>query len=249
VSRTIDAGVRPWTVAASLADEEFEHEVKFVVPGVYVPLVLGWLRATCRPDGLHAANRVCSIYYDTPHLDLLREKLNSDFLKLKVRIRWYQSIAAAPLAVDDPAYIEAKSRVGALRRKIRVRVPLSGAELGALSLADARLPGLPERLRPSGVVLPPALMPACRIEYVRHRFVEPATQARICLDWGIEAPATSPRVLPAVPGGRLPVGVLEVKGAGEDLPAVLKGLAVRWARRTSFSKYGSCYEKLRRVRN
>jgi hypothetical protein len=217
---------------------------------VHAPLVLGWLATACRPDGLHAVNRVCSIYYDTPARDLLRSKLNSDFLKLKVRVRWYESVDGEPIGADGgPAFIEAKSRVGALRQKVRVPAPLFGCELRRMSLADPRLARLPEGLRSLGVHPPPALAPACRIEYVRHRFIEPATQARIALDWGIEASATAPRVLPAGPGGRLAVAVLEVKGAGEDLPPVLKGLAVRWTRRGSFSKYAACFEKLCRVRN
>jgi hypothetical protein len=213
---------------------------------VHVPLVLGWLAHACRPDGRYAANRVCSIYYDTPGLTLLDEKRNSDYLKRKVRLRWYAAVAGAPAPAASPAFIEVKLRVGSFRHKLREPVPQDGTELARLSLEHPHLLEMPARLRPHGLPLPPGLVPVMRVDYIRHRFVDRATGERISLDCAISAPATAPRVLPAVPGARLPVAVLEVKGTSGELPPALRGLASRWVRQGAFSKYAACVEKLTR---
>ena len=72
-----------------------DHEIKLVLPNRAARSLVRWLRSRCWPDPLYPAATVSSIYYDTPDWRLLREKVNSDFLKTKVRLRWYSDIDGA----------------------------------------------------------------------------------------------------------------------------------------------------------
>lgn len=65
------------------------HEIKLELASGRAGAVAAFLAAYCRPDPEHPGGRVSTIYYDTPELCLLGEKTNSDFLKTKVRLRWY----------------------------------------------------------------------------------------------------------------------------------------------------------------
>ena len=96
--------------------------------------------------------------------------------------------------------------------------------------------------------LPAWLLPVMMVRYERHRFVEPVSGARVSLDFRIEAPRAN-RVLLGQGGPvRLGVAVVEVKGAGEELPRALRPLAHLGARRASFSKYGELGLALLRFR-
>ena len=104
-------------VAPALPRAALERELKFALPEARAGIAGRMLDALCRPDPQFTAAVVSTIYYDTPHLRLLREKLDSDFLKTKVRLRWYGAIAGDP--GGGRAFLEVKTRVGALRRKAR----------------------------------------------------------------------------------------------------------------------------------
>ena len=51
-------------------------------------------------DGAYSSNIVSSLYYDTRDRRGLYEKLNSDFLKLKVRLRWYTELNGTSERLD-----------------------------------------------------------------------------------------------------------------------------------------------------
>ena len=72
------------------AVSETSFELKFTIDGRNVTAVRRWLSSICRPDPLFPRGVVNSIYFDTPELHHLREKINSDYLKTKVRLRWYE---------------------------------------------------------------------------------------------------------------------------------------------------------------
>src|SRR5687767_2212420 len=111
-----------------------ERELKFVLPEAQAAGALSLLRALCRPDPRYGAARVSTIYYDTPALQLLGEKLDSDFYKLKVRLRWYESPD-----LEATSFLELKSRVGSLRHKARVATPLRARWLDTASLEERAL--------------------------------------------------------------------------------------------------------------
>jgi hypothetical protein len=224
------------TTASPVGGSSLERELKYVVPAARAPLARGIVSALCRPDANYPAATVFTIYYDTPDFDLLSEKINSDFHKTKVRLRWYST---APLPGASGTFLEVKSRVGSLRRKIRVETPFAREALGAMSLQDPRLIAALELIRPLGVAVPARLMPALLLRYERHRFVDPFSGSRISVDAHVEGLRGNPRLLGHVSGVRLPQAVIEVKGAEDTLPRFLDPLIRLGARRESFSKYAA----------
>jgi hypothetical protein len=69
--------------------QPLQRELKYVFPNLRAGWLREWLGVRCRPDGEFAAGRISSIYFDTWSESLLDEKVNSDYQKTKVRLRWY----------------------------------------------------------------------------------------------------------------------------------------------------------------
>ena len=221
-----------------------EHELKFTLPVSSTAAVLTWLRGACIPDPRFPYGRVSSIYYDTPDLRSLREKLNSDYLKTKVRLRWYSTLDGES---TGRAMLESKRRIGARREKTRLETELTGAVVADMPLDDPRLELLPRRLWAAGVITP-AMRPVLTVQYDRFRFVDRASGTRVSLDCAICCPATSRRVTTAPNPRPLDLAVLEVKGRTPMLPVSLQPLTALGARRASFSKYFACYRHVTRQR-
>ncbi|MGH9371248.1 MAG: VTC domain-containing protein [Vicinamibacterales bacterium] len=232
---------------AAASDAELERELKFLLPGARSASALPLLRLVCRPDPKYPSTIVSTIYYDTPGLQLLSEKLDSDFLKVKVRLRWY---APGPGREGAGAsFLEIKSRVGSLRTKARVETPLQAAWLDRASLEARELLDVLELVRPLGITVPAPLMPALLVRYARHRFVEPVSGTRVSLDTDIESPRARRGLFRGAAAARIPGAVLEVKGTTPELPRALRPLVHLGARRASFSKYAvAAQEVLRTVR-
>lgn len=214
------------------------EEIKFVVPVGRVEALAGNLGRFLAPDPEFPDNQVVTIYFDTPALTALDEKLNGDSRKRKVRLRWYES--AAPGASPPRCFLEVKLRHGRLRWKLRAAAALEIERWRRLPLEHPKWIDLPRRLAPPDFALRPGLVPTTVVSYRRRRFVEPASGARIALDSGIHALACHRGLFPAGTAQRLRDAVLEVKTGG-DLPPALRCL-VRGAglRRQVFSKYAAC---------
>jgi VTC domain len=209
------------------------HEIKYVLPAGAADSVGGWLGAVVRPEHAHPPAWVVSVYFDTPALSLLYEKVNSDYYKTKVRVRWYR----APGGGASAAFVEMKRRIGNRREKRRVPLGIGGDTLAGWPLDDPRwlLQLAPLRAE---APLPAGLAPVLRLQYFRTRFVDAGASARLAVDQRITVAAVSPhlRALPAV----LPDAVFEWKGPSVDLPAYLAPVTRFGARRRSFSKYLAC---------
>ncbi len=217
-----------------------ERETKFVFDARRAPHVLGLLRARCRPDGTYPAGIVSSIYYDTPGWYHLDEKRNGDYVKAKVRVRWYAAIESREPV--GHAWLEAKLKRGARRRKLRRETEITGARLAGLPLDGRELLELPRRLRAEGLPIPGNLRPTFEIAYERHRFVERETGARICVDTDIRVPRVNPARVPPPPPMPRREAVLEVKGELDDLPPSLADLRRIGCRKQAFSKYGASFQ-------
>ena len=241
--RVIESDVHMQLASPTSADAGLERELKFVMAEARATAALGMLRAVCRPDRRHATGVVSTIYYDTPSLQLLGEKYDSDYQKLKVRLRWYR-------APEDPtgstkSFLEVKRRLGALRDKARIETSLSAQALDDMSLEDPALLAVILALPSLGFPVPMPLMPALLLRYRRDRFVEPLSGARVSLDTDIRAVKGKHGLFGAGAGVVLSAAVLEVKGRADDLPSVLRPLAHLGARRASFSKYGMAARAVR----
>jgi hypothetical protein len=215
-----------------------------VVPEERVAVVRGLLTAVCRPDPVHTRARVVTVYYDTPGFRSLDEKINSDYLKTKIRVRWYERLDGTD--PDEAVFVECKYRVGATRHKVRVRLKEQATVVSRWALDRADWHRLLQPLRLQGVDAPPDVEPTLRLAYVRERFVDPVTAARLTLDTDIEVQAVNPLRLRPGLAGRLPGAVVEYKGSSAELPPHLHVLARVGSRKTSYSKYFAAYAHVTR---
>jgi hypothetical protein len=221
--------------------QALDHEVKFVFAGATLAVARAILHGACRREEPHAASLVETIYFDSQRLDFLAEKLGSDYLKTKIRLRWYDHSPAV--------WLEVKRRVGSRREKLRLPVAagaIDGRELSLLSLDSPALSRVPALLAEAGEAVPAALRPAVHLSYRRERFVEPASGLRISLDSDIRAlriadwAAAAPGIR-RLPGNLRSPFLVELKGENRDLPPALTALAALGGRRESFSKYSFCF--------
>lgn len=222
-----------------------EHEVKYVFSNHRVTPVLQWLQHICRIDPEYPHNIVSSIYYDTKDWRFLQEKVNSDYLKTKLRVRWYREL-------DDrispgAAFIELKSKVGTPRTKFRMKAPYASQWFAETPLEHPQLLEIPQLLRSQGVFLEYPVFPAFIVQYERYRFIEGLSGTRVCVDCNIASPKVNTYMLPEPNPLSLQTAVLEVKGHLECLPGVLSRLTAFGCKKSSFSKYLACYQKIRRL--
>jgi len=225
------------------ARESADHEIKFAVPTSAAGPLRAWVAAVCRPDTRHPPARVTTVYFDTPDLALLSEKINSDYLKTKVRVRWYGASDSRPSAV----FAEVKHRVGNRREKARVIVDAAAPDLTRWPLHDPRWPRLLAGLRAAAPALPAHLVPVLSLTYTRHRFDDPASGARITIDSEIRAGAVNIAMVQGHAPVALGESVFEYKSRAFDLPAHLAPIVRFGARRQAFSKYLACYQAVTRL--
>ena len=217
-------------------------ERKWTAPATRAPHIARWLASRLRRDPKHAGGWVVSVYYDTPDWRLLREKEDSDYLKTKVRVRWYEDDDGALLSPD--AFLEVKAKRGGARTKARLVTSEPAATLQTLPLTDPRWAPLPDAARREGLLLPTPLTPVFAVRYRRRRFVDPLTRSRVAFDDAIHVGATHPGRVPGYRRVRLDRAVVEVKGDAHDLPDHLTGLFSLGCRREAFSKYFACHRSL-----
>ena len=218
-----------------------ERELKFLLPSARADIARRWLDRVCRRDAEYPSAVVWTIYYDTPHLASLGEKINSDYLKRKIRVRWYSDLNGT---VSGPAFVEAKSRVGNRRIKARAVLAFPAAEIARWGLQDRRLLAFPLLLQEHGINARELWQPLMLIRYRRDRFVDRSSGCRVSLDSEIAPVAVNPRFVSAAAPVRLPSAVLEVKGPADELPPALRGLLQLGIRESSFSKQLAVYMHL-----
>ena len=221
------------------------HETKFVLHNGVAHKVVEWLRCRCWPDKEFAAGIVSSIYFDSREWRFLGEKVNSDYLKTKVRIRWYHDINT--LEPFDASFMEVKYKIGETRRKVRIQTAYSGDRLARTSLEDLQMIALPDLLKKRDVFLGGPLFPVFQISYKRRRFVEPVSGLRLSIDYDIHVPKVNLRMVPRINPFNLQSAVFETKGSRADLPETLHQLTALGCIKQSFSKYSTCYRKVMRV--
>lgn len=212
-----------------------ERELKLLVPRERVPVVASWLASLCEADPYYPENEVVSIYFDTPDLRALGEKLNGDDRKTKLRLRWYEDPRRERPA--SAVFLEIKGRSGGTRFKVHQPLALSVAELRAAPLALLFPRELLAAAHQHGVELPGELVPVVELAYLRSRYREPWSGARIALDRGIRAARANPRLLPRSDAPELELAVLEAKGEGGELPERLRPLLALGCQPAAISKY------------
>jgi len=219
-----------------------ENEIKYTISNSRCRQVIKWLTCRCKAEAQFNAETVSSIYYDTWGWKSLNEKINSDYLKTKVRFRWYSDITYQ--LHHTPSFAEAKFRIGTQRRKIRIPTPHSGEWIAGTALSHPMFLRIPVFLETNGVTLGDKYFPVYQVSYKRVRFKEPLTGTKISFDYDIWAPRVNPFMLPNSHPFTLRKAVLELKGAINEMPAFLYPLVDMGCRKESFSKYNACFQKL-----
>ena len=187
---------------------------------------------------------VVTTYYDTPDLELLDEKINSDHLKTKVRVRWYAPLDGGPPV--GPVFVECKNREGATRQKRRVMAQVQPMQLAAVSLAA------PEwgRLLTAAAGRGPGSAGGSGARAAAGVCASPVRGfrggARISLDAGMVVQAVNPARLHRRRGSARCQTRCSIKGHGPDLPAHVAPVTRLGARRSAFSRYLACYQHVTR---
>jgi hypothetical protein len=221
-------------------DHKFEFELKLVLPNDRVAPAAAFLKAICAQDAQHPANIVASIYFDTRRLDFVHEKLNSDLLKTKVRLRWYENLRTRePLGAT---FAEIKYRRGLCRRKHRLETPCRAKDVARMDLRDRSLLKIPGLLESGAVFDLSRLEPLLEVRYQRLRFIEPMTGSRVSLDTKIGLGRVHKGRLAYTNRRRLEQAVIEIKNRSGRIPALLNPLMRMGAKRDSFSKYFACFD-------
>ena len=206
-----------------------------------------WLSSLCQPDCKFPRANVHSIYFDTRDWKLLGDKLDSNFIKLKVRLRWYSNPENGNC--DRAVFLEIKRRVGSQREKRRLLFPLPAHELIQRG-CDSEVERLVHALLPIlGFTLPRGLFGAFQVRYHRYRFLDPTTCSRISVDSEIVAPAVYRSRASRIFKPPMDRVVLEVKGSSVDLPVNLRRLARIGIRKSSFSKFANCANHILHLKN
>lgn len=217
-------------------------ETKYTFAVGHEAILRTGLKAVCVEDAEHPEDRVHSIYYETPDHRHLGEKVNSDYLKTKVRLRWYTDVAGSSPTGPVSAFLEVKTKQGVFRRKERVALELPRGVLQPDTASMGALEDAVHRARECGYVPRGPLFPMLAIHYLRHRFVEPRMAARVSLDSQISSTIFDRRFFPAAGVRTLRHGVLEVKSKTGDLPRSFLQMRNFLNKKDSFSKYEVCWQ-------
>lgn len=219
-----------------MSGPDSNYEVKYLLPADRSAALRALVEARLDPDPTHPVGHVRTLYLDDRGFSLLAAKLNSDYLKQKIRLRAYADDQRGP--VRSPVYLENKQKVGARRRKRRWATGLDGRLLaGNAPAPDVFRDRITTELLAQG--LEATLQPVVRVDYLRCRFVDRFTGARVSVDSGITAPWVHPLIGRTFPGP-LAETVLEIKGADFGLPRSLQAAVRHGARHGAFSKYERC---------
>ena len=219
-----------------------ENELKYTIGNRRNQQVIRWLSSRCKADKTYHAQTVSSIYYDTLSWRFLNEKVNSDYLKTKVRLRWYSDIVYRHHF--NSSFAEVKFRIGPRRKKVRILTTFSGSQIADTALHDAMFSRIPSLLESNHILLGEQFFPAFQISYKRVRYKEPFTGITLCFDYDIGVSRANTFMVPHGHPFALRTAVLELKGDLNEMPAPLFGLVNMGFRKESFSKYYACYRKM-----
>ena len=232
----------------SMKRDRFKRiEQKYLFPVGYSDVIRAWLEHACAPDPLYPSSIVLSIYYDTPQLFHFNESRNGEFLREKIRLRWYDEPADGPLSATLEAevrcYLEVKSKEGALSGKQRTAVMIPAEVLRDDPFAGEQILDLPARalelgFRPSGL-----MVPLLMIQYRRQRYRDIAGDSGIAIDTEIRCTGANEAVIQGAASVQLDVGVLELKGMNRGIKEVLDPIGA-YLTKSSFSKYRITLESL-----
>jgi len=231
---------------SDLLHKKGEFELKYTFPNIASPTLASWLSFNCRIDREYPESRVQSIYLETLNAESFAEKINSDFFKTKFRVRWYEKAdnKGTPISGDIPFFLEKKMKVGAKRLKNRWVHHANKESADSNSLSSAfhqQWHGLFGEKEGEDI---PHFQPFIQISYIRKRFVDQFSGARLSLDYNIRVEKSNDSLLPPPTNAFLPMAVFEVKSSSDSPPQTLHFLTKNLVRKANFSKYETCVSYL-----
>lgn len=218
-------------------------EQKFNFVKTEAGFLLDWLEHSLIRDPNYYFGTISSIYYDTPKLDLYYEKRNSDYLKTKLRLRWYANLNTAKPDEPITCFLELKQKTGTTREKQRRKLSLNLQALKINPFSNKEILDLPGTTSDFNYYLNGLLLPMAVIQYKRYRFVDPLSGSRVSLDFDIFCPAVNTQFVVGNVPVHLDTGVLEIKGSGLHLLKTLQPIE-SFLKKETFSKYAQCLEYL-----
>lgn len=222
-----------------------DYENKFVLSNKKAPKLLTALKAKCPMDQSYPEAIVSSVYFDSKNLCLLNEKVNSDFLKTKYRIRWYSDINTG-IPLGNP-FLEVKAKTGGRRSKKRQMLDIKAQDFVKLPYECPEYNEYALQLKTMHRQHVGILRPHYIVSYKRVRFQVRNTQIRFCLDYDIHGKLANEMLTPFKNFNYINESVFEIKGEQEFLPEYMKILESYGGVKDSFSKYFACYKKLKSI--
>ena len=199
-------------------------------------IALSWLRHVCVPAPSYSDEIIHSVYFDTPQMTCFYEKIDGDFKKTKVRLRWYEDGNEK----EGKAFLEVKRKFGGSREKVRKEVSLDREWLINADLSDHGFMNILRENADIGEMLPCGLFPSIEICYRRYRFICPETMIGVSLDTAIGFNRVNSFLIPGISCGSISSVVIELKGENRDDLSWLNKIHQVGFRSDSFSKYGEC---------
>lgn len=238
--RTTKKRTNETTTAGVQTTPRFER--KFFILPKNIALAYATLREICRADSEYPEGQVNSLYFDTPDLEQYFRSDSGDFIKEKVRIRWYDQPGKGQQEV--PVFLELKSRQGfaSSKQRRRLMVPTRHLEPSRLGAGIIDKTTLINTLAEFGHFPPRPLQPIILICYQRYRFNEIMTGTRVSFDYNVVSSVVASALGYRERELRLEGGVIEVKGPSLELPVMLRRIKLLDADWSRFSKYGQCLE-------
>ncbi|MCB0165118.1 MAG: VTC domain-containing protein [Anaerolineae bacterium] len=219
------------------------YETKYIFIAHQKNMILDWLEYCCIRDPQFYFGSISSIYYDTPGLHLYEEKLNSDYVKSKIRLRWYGDLKDLAPDAKVKCFLEVKRKYGSVRQKERLDLVLPSEKLSNNPFFDEDILNMPSRACDLMSLTEKTLIPMLLIQYERYRFVDPQSGSRLALDTNIRCLQANGEYIPISTPVYLGAGVFEVKGTHQALPASLQPIS-NYLKKEAFSKYGQCFDFL-----
>lgn len=217
-----------------------DFETKYIARNSDAHKIRAWLDAKFIKDDLYPETIISSIYFDSRNMNYLDEKEESDHVKSKFRIRWYEDIENQ--VHSKVCFLEFKHKIGEKRFKRRIKTQNQFSELELESTEFGNI--MDELRRFEGTILS-HVYPSYTVSYTRHRYIIPNSSIRLCIDSNINVKKVNKRLInKAVKPKYLDQCVFELKGETARLPGSLNFLEQLGVRKDSFSKYEQCYRQL-----
>lgn len=217
-----------------------DFETKYVAKNYFANNAYQWMKLRFAEDPKFKEAVISSIYFDTPSIFHMHEKFESDHIKSKFRIRWYEDMKTGK--PSDVCFFEFKHKVGENRFKKRIK---NKNIFSDLDLDSPEFINCLDELRLYNSTILDNIFPVFQLSYTRSRFVIPGTEIRLCIDRDIHIRKINKNIMKKdFKPMNLSHCVFELKGETAVLPESLERIENFGFHKNSFSKYEQCYREL-----